>query len=77
MKNKRHSRREFMGLTGAGIAAALGGPLAGIALAAEGDGSADLVVVNAKVYTVDSRLARAQAFAIKGGRFRRSGIPMR
>ncbi len=68
MKNKRHSRREFMGLTGAGIAAALGGPLAGIALAAE-EQDADLVVFNAKVYTVDSSAPKAEAFAVKAGRF--------
>ncbi len=68
MKNQRHSRREFMGLTGAGIAAALGGPWTGIAAAAEGQ-DADLVVFNAKVYTVDSSVPRAEAFAIKAGRF--------
>ena len=67
MKN-RHSRRQFMGLTGAGFAAALGGPWAAIAAAAEGQ-DADLVVLNAKVYTVDSGVPRAEAFAIKGGRF--------
>ncbi|HYA16032.1 MAG TPA: amidohydrolase [Bryobacteraceae bacterium] len=66
MRGKRN-RREFFGITGAAIAGALGRPW--LALAAEGDGSADLVVTNAKVYTVDSRLPRAQAFAIKGGRF--------
>ncbi len=68
MKKHRHSRREFMGLTGAGIAAALGGPWTGIAAAAEGQ-DADLVVFNAKVYTVDSSAPRAEAFAIKAGRF--------
>ncbi len=30
---------------------------------------ADLIVVNAKVYTVDSRAPKAEAFAVKGGRF--------
>ncbi|HME09607.1 MAG TPA: amidohydrolase family protein, partial [Bryobacteraceae bacterium] len=59
MKNRRHSRREFLRLTGMGIA--------GIA-AAEGQ-DADLVVFNAKVYTVDSRLPRAQAFAVRSGHF--------
>ena len=68
MKKQRHSRREFMGLTGAGIAAALGGPWYRIAAAAEGQ-DADLVVFNAKVYTVDSSVPRAEAFAIKAGRF--------
>jgi predicted amidohydrolase YtcJ len=30
---------------------------------------ADLIVINAKVYTVDDRLPKAQAFAVKRGRF--------
>ena len=30
---------------------------------------ADLVVFNAKVYTIDSRMPNAEAFAVKGGRF--------
>ncbi|HTS48284.1 MAG TPA: amidohydrolase [Bryobacteraceae bacterium] len=68
MKNHRHSRREFLGLTGAGVAAALGGPWMGAAWAAE-EQDADLVVFNAKVYTVDSSAPRAEAFAIKAGRF--------
>jgi predicted amidohydrolase YtcJ len=67
MKSRRHSRREFMGFTGAGIAAALGGPWVGQAAADTED--ADLVVLNAKVYTVDSSAPRAEAFAIKAGRF--------
>ena len=29
----------------------------------------DLVVFNAKVYTVDSRAPKAEAFAVKDGRF--------
>ena len=39
------------------------------AVAAAQAGNADLVVFNAKVYTVDSRMPRAEAFAVKGGRF--------
>jgi predicted amidohydrolase YtcJ len=58
--NRRHTRRGFIGLAGAGIA--------GAALAAEGQ-DADLVVFNAKVYTVDSRTPRVEAFAVKAGRF--------
>jgi predicted amidohydrolase YtcJ len=54
-----------MGLVGAGIAAGLG---ARSADAADGP-DADLVVFNAKVYTVDSRFAKAEAFAIKASRF--------
>jgi predicted amidohydrolase YtcJ len=46
----------------------IGGPWPGAAAAAEGY-DADLVVINAKVYTVDSRMPAAQAFAVKTGRF--------
>ncbi|MFN7985012.1 MAG: amidohydrolase family protein [Vicinamibacterales bacterium] len=70
--SERHSRRGFMGLTGGALAGALGAPwftstVAGAA-GAEG-GNADLVVTNAKVYTVDTRLPRAEAFAVKNSRF--------
>ncbi len=57
-----------MNLTGAGIAALMGGALPGTPVADEGP-DADLVVFNAKVYTVDSRVPKAEAFAVKAGRF--------
>ncbi len=86
MTNRR-SRREFLGLTGAGIAGVVSAPLLGaaadaaaapanpVAARAQGQSAAvraqdaDLVVHNAKVYTVDSRMPKAEAFAVKGGRF--------
>ena len=58
------NRREFLGLAGASIANLAGGSL----LQAETQ-DADLVVFNAKVYTVDSGAPKAEAFAVKGGRF--------
>jgi predicted amidohydrolase YtcJ len=71
----RHSRREFLGIAALGIGntltpewlhrASVGG--AGVRGATPPD--ADLVVVNAKVYTMNPTLPRAEAFAIKGGRF--------
>jgi predicted amidohydrolase YtcJ len=64
----RNSRREFMHLAGAGIAALAGGAWPQAAEAADGP-DADLVVFNAKVYTVDSRAPKAEAFAVKAGRF--------
>ena len=67
MGNNRNSRREFMGLAGVGVAGMFGGSWIQTAAAAEQD--ADLVVLNAKVYTVDTRLPRAEAFAVKNGRF--------
>src|SRR5579863_10542398 len=68
MMNRRSSRRGFMNLTGAGIAAVAGGAWPGAAAADERP-DADLVVFNAKVYTADSRAPKAEAFAVKAGRF--------
>jgi len=70
---RHRSRREFMGLTGAGLTAAASGswlrstPAVAAALADPQD--ADLVVFNAKVYTVDAGAPSAEAFAVKAGRF--------
>jgi predicted amidohydrolase YtcJ len=61
-----------MGLTGAGVAGLVSGQRpAGSppAPTAADPRDADLVVVNARVYTVDSRVPRTEAFAVKGGRF--------
>jgi predicted amidohydrolase YtcJ len=71
MSKERRNRREFFGLAGAGLAGAAVAPwLGGTPVqAAAVDADADLVVFNAKVYTVDARLPRAEAFAVKGGRF--------
>jgi len=79
----RQSRREFMGLTAAGVAGVLGRPLLGdarggsvpsawrgVSGAQSSSGTdADLVVYNAKVYTMDAAVPRAEAFAVSGGRF--------
>jgi predicted amidohydrolase YtcJ len=72
MRNQRNSRREFMGLAGAAITGVLGGYWPERAAAAEGS-DADLVVFNARVYTVDSGMPKAEAFAVKGGRFSAMG----
>jgi predicted amidohydrolase YtcJ len=63
-----YSRRGFIGLTGAGIAGAVATGWAGAAVVADAQ-DADLVVFNAKVYTVDPRMPRVEAFAVKGGKF--------
>ncbi|HEX3703632.1 MAG TPA: amidohydrolase [Vicinamibacterales bacterium] len=81
----RHDRRRFMGLTGAGIAGVVGAkwlqpaPLAAAQAAGAAQPAAagatatgpepDLVVFNAKVYTIDARAPRAEGFAVKAGRF--------
>jgi predicted amidohydrolase YtcJ len=67
-----YSRKEFLGMS-ALLAGGIGYASvqeAGAQPAAEGDGrQPDLAVVNARVYTVDDREPRAQAFAVKQGRF--------
>ena len=75
MNKHGHNRREFLGLTGAGVAGLASGSLVTATVFAETESAdtdprhADLVVFNAKVFTVDSRMPKAEAFAIKGGRF--------
>ncbi len=75
MTKNRHSRREFLSLSGAGMAGIAGGTLLGAAGTVDAQATnsdprnADLVVLNAKVYTVDARAPKAEAFAVKGGRF--------
>src|SRR5215468_1489129 len=61
------NRREFAGLIAAGLVGVAGSRSLG-ALFAEGL-DPDLVVFNAKIYTMDSRVPRAAAFAVKDGRF--------
>jgi predicted amidohydrolase YtcJ len=62
------SRREFIGLTALGIVAASALPRRSSA-AMSAASEQDLIVRNANVHTVDARLPRAEAFAIRGGRF--------
>ena len=79
----RHSRREFMGLTAASLGAFLAWPRFGATVggsrvsswfdaarrSTSETGDADLVVFNAKVYTMNPAMPRAEAFATNGGRF--------
>src|SRR4051812_5649339 len=68
----RHSRREFMGLTAAGVVGTLTPPwladARGASARAAQSPEPDLVVFNAKVYTMDAAAPRAEAFAVKAGR---------
>jgi predicted amidohydrolase YtcJ len=72
-----YSRREFLE-SGAALAAAIGlDPEPALAMAAERraqqqaarDPGPDFIVINARVYTVDDDLPRAEAVAVKHGRF--------
>src|SRR4051812_21083583 len=68
MNRRTSSRRQFIGSTALAIVAATVLPRR---LSAEisAAGVGDLIVRNANVFTVDGRLPRAEAFAIRGGRF--------
>jgi hypothetical protein len=65
MKKRSRSRREFLGLTGASVAGLASGSFAAAKVLAQTENAeinphdADLVVFNAKVYTVDPRSPRA------------------
>src|SRR5215470_14570252 len=75
MAIERHTRREFLGIAGAGVAGAATSacfdsvPLGQSNEVNKDPESVDLVVYNAKVYTIDDGAPGAEAFAIKGGRF--------
>lgn len=68
MKNSAVTRRQALGLAGAGLFAAAGGRRlwAAQALAAN---EPDTVIFNARVYTVEPGMSPAEAFAVKDGRF--------
>ena len=68
MKNSSVTRREALGLTGAGLLAAVGARRLWAAQTLASD-EPDTVVFNARVYTVELGMSRAEAFAVKGGRF--------
>lgn len=75
MKTSSRSRREFLGLTGASLAGAVCAPLVGSGLASaqapvlSGGQAPDLIVINARVFTMDPARPTAQALAVTGGRF--------
>src|ERR1043165_3021925 len=69
----RRSRREFLGLTAIGLAGTLTPEwlrdARGVSKFAERAPEPELIVHNAKVYTMDPAMPRAEALAVKGGRF--------
>ncbi|HXT18917.1 MAG TPA: amidohydrolase [Gemmatimonadaceae bacterium] len=70
----RQTRREFMGLTATGVVGVLAHSRrhdvrSTLARLLERTVDPDLVVLNAKVYTMDAAAPRADAFAVSGGRF--------
>ena len=76
MTKFRRSRRDFINLTGAGVAGLMTVPLLGTTASAQTLRAAvaaaqdpDLIVINARVYTVDTSAPSAEAFAISGDKF--------
>ena len=71
------NRRRFLTLAGGGAGALVWARSPRMAAWAREPGvdadAPDLVVVNAKIYTMDERLPRAEAFAVKAGRFQAVG----
>jgi hypothetical protein len=63
------NRRDFLNLMGLGFAGMAGRSWIPAVAQSTGANDADLVVFNAKVYTVDPHMPSAEAFAVKGGRF--------
>ena len=79
MKHAGHTtRREFISITGGVLAALVGAPSLAVTTSAAqataqagtaGGRDPDAIVINATVYTMDSRAPRAEAFAVTNGRF--------
>ena len=76
MTKFRRSRRDFINLSGAGVAGLMTVPLLGTTASAQTLRAAvaaaqdpDLMVINARVYTVDTSAPSAEAFAISGDKF--------
>ena len=67
--NKVHDRRNFLKRAGAGFAGLAVATSNACDAAETVPSSADLIVFNAKVHTVDSNQPKAEAFAVKNGRF--------
>ncbi len=65
----RQSRRVFLEGAGFGAAGLMGSSWFDFARAAEENATPDLVVINAKVTTMDDAVPRAEAFAIRADRF--------
>ena len=63
MSDHRRTRREFLGLASVGVAGMLTRPWRW-----PSPPDADLVVFNARVYTMDAAMPRAEAFAVKDSR---------
>jgi predicted amidohydrolase YtcJ len=69
MTKQTYSRRGFIGMTSTGAVGMAGARWARAAAAFVDAQDADLVVFNAKVYTVDPHMPKVEAFAVRDGKF--------
>src|ERR1041384_5736169 len=67
--NNNKSRRSFLESIGLGSSAIVASPWIEFAKAAGSGAAPDLIVINAKVTTMDDQKPRAEAFAVKAGYF--------
>jgi len=67
--NNKKSRRSFLESIGIGSSAIVASPWIEFAKAAESGAPPELIVINAKVTTMDDQRPRAEAFAVKEGHF--------
>ncbi len=67
--NLRQSRRKFLEAAGFTAGTVMGSSWLSAAKAAEDNPAPDLIVINAKVTTLDPANPKAQAFAVRSGRF--------
>ena len=68
----KSNRRKFLGWSGLIAGAAASGSCAGGGRQSSSF-EPDLVLLNGRIYTMDDDLPRAEAFAVKSGRFCRRG----
>jgi predicted amidohydrolase YtcJ len=76
LKSTKVTRRRFLRLASSGAMVLGASALRKGAWAQDAfarDAAPDVIVVNANIYTVDPKLARAEAFAVRGGRFQAVG----
>ena len=66
---ERRTRREFMGITLAGLAGSMTSTVTRRSVRASLAIDPEQIVLNARIHTMDAAMPRAEAFAVSGGRF--------
>ena len=65
---ERRTRREFMGITLAGLAGSMTSTVTRRSVRASLAIDPEQIVLNARIHTMDAAMPRAEAFAVSGGR---------